>query len=109
MCFSESNSTTSSTTIRPRSGFSMPAMHLRVMLLPEPEAPSRANVSFPASKAIFRRKLPRVFSMSTKIDIYFPPFRFSSRFTASSTTKEMARFTNTQRKAAPSSLVRQSW
>ena len=31
--------------MRPRSGRSMPAMHLSVMLLPQPDAPSSASVS----------------------------------------------------------------
>ena len=51
--------------MRPRSGVMMPAMHLRVTLLPQPEAPSRAMVPWPVSNFERRVKLPSFFSIST--------------------------------------------
>ena len=44
-----SNSVTPSRVMRPSSGVRMPATHRSVTLLPQPEAPSRANVSRSAS------------------------------------------------------------
>ncbi len=105
---SESNSTRPSTSMWPRSGVTMPAMHLSVMLLPLPEAPSRASVSFSAANAIFSVKPGSRFSMSTTRDIYTAPFRRSSRFTARSTAAEMATFTSTHRSAIASLSVRHS-
>lgn len=75
MCFSLSNSTRSPSTMRPRSGVTMPAMHLRVMLLPQPEAPSSAMVLSGASNCARRWNVPSRFSMSTYRLISPPSFR----------------------------------
>lgn len=63
--------TLSSSRITPLSGFSIPAMHLSVMLLPQPEAPNSPNTSFSAVNFTFSRKSPHFFSISTYKAIIF--------------------------------------
>ena len=75
MRFSLSNRVSPSRTMRPRSGCSIPAMHLRVMLLPLPEGPSRPSTPPSDSNRTWRKKPPRSFSMSTRRLTGAPPFR----------------------------------
>ena len=68
----ESKSTSPSSSMWPSSGVSMPAMHLRVTLLPQPEAPSTpVTAPLSVSKAASRRKGPKSLCMST--DSLIPP------------------------------------
>ena len=64
--FSLSKRTRSPSTMRPRSGVMMPAMHFKVTLLPQPEAPSSAVVPSCASNCARSRNAPSFFSMSTQ-------------------------------------------
>jgi len=60
--------------ICPSSGVTIPAMHFSVMLLPQPEPPSSASTSLPASKSTSREKLPSLFLKLTIADIPAPPY-----------------------------------
>src|SRR5262245_13027649 len=60
-----SKKTSSPTTTRPRSGVSRPAMALRTLVLPEPEAPNSAVTPASLSKRVASVKLPRRAPMST--------------------------------------------
>ena len=60
-----SNTTVSSITIRPLSGFSIPAILLRVRLLPHPELPKSPVTSSAHSSLTARVKSPNFFTMST--------------------------------------------
>ena len=62
---SESNKTTPSRRILPRSGCSSPAMHYKVKLFPQPEAPRSPVMGSSVSKSVFRRKFPSRFSIVT--------------------------------------------
>ena len=97
--------------MRPSSGFSIPAMHLSVMLLPQPEAPSSEVTPSSAVEGHVEAESAELFSDIDEQTHAFTAFfcRASSMFTVSSTTVLMARFTITQKKAPASSLVRQSW
>ena len=92
----------------------MPAMHLSVTLLPQPEAPSKASVCSRVVKLCLQGKVSQPFfdfhPQTHARRLLLPPSGClrSKRFTASSTTAEMATFTSTHRKASASSPVHQS-
>src|SRR6476660_10036612 len=60
-----SNSTVSSSRIRPRSGVIRPAIMLTTDVLPAPEGPNKAVAPLCASKRAAREKSPSCFSTST--------------------------------------------
>ncbi len=72
--------------------------------------PQQAQHTAPGLEPGGEAEIPQLFFNVHKKAHRFTAFRrSSSRFTASSTTVEIARFTSTQRKAPASSLVRHSW
>ena len=110
----ESNRTLPSNTIRPVSGRIRPAIHLSVMLLPEPELPNRPSVPSSTANADSSVKSGSFFVISTDklMDYLLTPFfrlGFSNRLTASKTTIEIARLIKTHFCAPLSSPIRHSW
>ena len=75
MRFSESNSTRPWSTIRPRSGDSSPAIARNVIVLPEPEGPSKPSGAAVRRELHGEAKAGHFFSIATSRDMI--PFESS--------------------------------